>query len=97
MRRAVDRAVLLGEVNIAVAAEAGVAGPLVPRKGDETSGIVEGTGQLVQRIVKTARYLKIVALVPDYVERGEIASEMKIVQGRGGADRLLALAVQITQ
>ena len=90
-----DRAVLVGEINVAVAAEPGIPRPFVAGKRDEPPGMIEGAGQLVQGVVEAAGYLKVVALVPDQIEEGEVPREMEILQCRGGADRLLTLPVQI--
>jgi hypothetical protein len=89
----VDCVVLLREIDIAVAAQTGIARPFVAGKRDELTGIVKGARQLVQRIVKTASDLEIVALMADHIKKSAIPRKMEIVQGRGSADGLLALPV----
>ena len=58
-----DLPALAGEIDVAVAAQGGVAAPLVAGKGDKGSWFVEGFRDTIYPIPKLVRDLKVVALV----------------------------------
>ncbi len=95
MRGAANGAALATEEDVAVAAHAGVARPLVARDAHEAARRVEGGGQAVELSPERIGDLKIVALVADDVEEGEIARVTEIAFRRAHADGFAALPVQV--
>lgn len=95
MRGAVDLLALAHEQHVAVAAEAGVARPLVAREDDERAVLVVIPRQVVQLVPECCRDLEVVSLVAHAVEERTVASKFDQLPRRIGADRLLRLAVQI--
>ncbi len=95
MRRASYRPALGGEVDVAVAAEAGIARPLVAGKGDEAVGLVELRAEQGQSLPEPACDLEVVALVGGGIEKGALTCKLEIPPRTVGADGLLRLAVQV--
>ena len=93
--RPVDGPPLVPVPDVVVAAEGGVAGPLVAGEGHEAAGLIELGGELVELAPERVRYLEVVPLVAADVEERPVAGEREVVSGRVGADGLLALAVEV--
>ena len=82
VRGPVNRATLLEEQHVAVAAEPGVARPLVARECDEPTVGVELGGQLVQVVPERRGDLEVVALVAAHVEERPVTREGEEARGR---------------
>ena len=95
MRRAADGAALAAEEDVAVAAHAGVARPLVAGQADEAAGLVELGRQPVELRPERVGDLEVVALVADDVDEGQVARVAEIALRRAHADGLAALPVQV--
>src|SRR5690606_38436318 len=95
MRRASDDPALLGEEDVAVAAQRCIARPLVPRQRDEAARLVELGGEPVELLPELVCDLEVVALVGAGVHERPIACECEVLAGAPGADRLLRLTVEI--
>jgi len=76
MRRSMDLLALVHEQNIAVAAEPGIARPLVARKDGERPVPVVFPRQLVQFVPERRGDLEVVALMAHAVEEGAVAREL---------------------
>ena len=94
-RRAPDRPPFVAKVDVVVAADGGVAGPLVAGEGDEPAIVLELGGEAIELLPERLRDLEVVGLVPHHVEEGEVAGEGEVGPRAVDADRLAALAVQI--
>ncbi len=86
---------LLHVEHVAIATEAGVAGPLVAGKHDEAAVLVELGGERVQVLPERRGDLKIVALVAAGIQESLVAGEIEEIPRRVGADGLLGLPVEI--
>ena len=95
VRGPVDGTALLEEEHVAVAAEPGVARPLVAREHDEPAVRVELGRELVQMVPEHRCDLEVVALVAAHVEERLVAREGEELAGGVRADGLLGLAVQV--
>ena len=95
MRGAADGATLATEEDVAVAAHAGIPRPLVAGQAYEPTRHVERASQAVEFGPERIGDLKIVALVADDVEEGEIARVTEIAFRRAHADGFAALPVQV--
>ena len=95
MAAAVDLLPLAQEQHVAVAAERGVAGPLVTRKYHEPSRFIRLPGEPLQVLPERTRDLEVVALVAGEVQSGKVAGEAEVLLRRARADGLLGLAVQV--
>src|SRR5262249_56984100 len=73
MGRAADRTPFAAKEDVAVAAHAGIAGPLVAGQADEAAGRVELRGQPVELFPERVGDLEIVALMADDVDEGLVA------------------------
>jgi len=91
VRGAPDRAAFAPEEDVAVAAHAGVARPLVTRQAHETARRIERRGQSIELGPERVGDLKIVALVADHVDEGQIARVAEIAFRRAHADGFAAL------
>src|SRR5262245_22052962 len=94
-RRKTGRAAFAPEEDVAVAAHAGVARPLVTRQAHETARRIERRGQSIELGPERVGDLKIVALVADHVDEGQIAGIAEIAFRRAHADGFAALPVQV--
>src|SRR5439155_27273124 len=95
VRGAADGAALATEEDVAVAAHAGIPRPLVAGQAYEPTRHVERGGQAVELGPERVGDMKIVALVADDVEEGEIARVTEIAFSRAHADGFAALPVQV--
>ena len=95
VRRAADRTAFAAEEDVAVAAHAGIARPLVTGQADETAGDIELRREPVELLPEGIGDLKIVSLVADDVDEGEVAGVAEVAFRRAHADGLSTLAVQI--
>ena len=92
---AVDGPALVPVPDVVVAAEGGVARPLVAGEGHEPARLVELGGELVELPPERVRNLEVVPLVAADVEERPVAGELEVGAGGVGPDRLLALAVEV--
>src|SRR5262245_43705099 len=90
-----DGAALAAVKDVAVAAQAGVAGPFVSGHAHEAPGLVERSCQTVELLPERIGDLKIVALVSDDVDECPVTGVAEVAFSGIGADRLPALAVQV--
>jgi len=88
----VDLAPLGAEIDVAVAADAGVAGPLEARKGDEAADLVEIGREFVQLAPEGVVDLEVVGLMAAGIEERALAAEGVILPGGVDADGLNAIA-----
>ena len=88
VRRAPDGAALGREVDVAVAAERGIAGPFVARQGDEPAGFVETPGDAIELGPEGIGDLEVVALVAAGVDEGAVAGERSADSSRRRPRRL---------
>ena len=95
VRRTPYRPALGAEIDVAVAADRGVARPFVARQGDEAAVLVEFGGQLVDMRPERVVDLEVVGLVAGRVEEGQIAREREVLARGADADRFARLAVHI--
>ena len=90
-----DRAALAAVEDVAVAAQAGVAGPFVSRHAHEAPGLVERGRQAVELLPERIGDLKIVALVSDDIDERLVAGVTEVAFSGVGANRFAALAMQV--
>ena len=93
--RTVQRAIVVQEMDVVVAAAGGVAGPLVAQEGHEPARLVVGGYLLTDRLPDARGDLEVVALMPYEVERGGVTGIGEVVVERADADGFLGLAVRI--
>src|SRR3546814_646479 len=91
----VDGAPFCAEINIAVAANGGVARPLIPRKGHETVVFMVLGGQLVQMFPEGVVDLEIVGLMRRHIQKRLIAGEIEVFSRCSYPDRFPALPMQV--
>ena len=91
----VDGAALVPVPDVVVAPEGSVARPLVAGQGDETAGLVELGGQLIELSPERVGDLEIVALMATDIEKRPVTGECEVVAGGVGADGLFALSVEV--
>ena len=90
-----DRAAFVAVEDVAVTAQAGVAGPFVSRHAHEAPGLVKCSGQAVEFLPERIGDLKVVALVSDDVDERLVAGVAEVAFSGIGANRLAALAMQV--
>ena len=93
--RTVQRAVVVQEMDVMVAAAGGVAGPLVAQEGNEPARLVVGGYLLADGLPDARGDLEVVALMPDKVERSGVTGVSEVVVECADADGFLGLAVRI--
>ena len=96
MRRSPDLSPFITKKDIAVAADGCVSGPLIAGKRDKSPFLIIAFSQCIQKLPKSIVNLKVVCLMADHVEKGQIASKIKIFPGIVDTDSLSALTMQIT-
>src|SRR5664280_2692136 len=94
--RSMDGLTFVSIVNIAIAADGGVGGPLVSRDADKVSWTIKLGRQTVQLVPEVSGNLKVVALMTHDVEKCFVASEFKIFPGGISSERLVRLAMGIS-
>src|SRR5262249_8196521 len=95
MRRAPDRPAFATEEDVAIAAHAGIARPFVAGQAYEGARRIERRGQRVELGPERVGDLKVIALVPDDIEKGKIARIAKIAFRRAHTDGFPALPMQV--
>ena len=78
-------------VDVPIAPQAGVAGPLITGDRDEPAGLIEFRHQRVELRPELLRDLEVIALVAHGIDESDVAREDEVVPGRARADRLWAL------
>src|SRR6185295_2719162 len=96
MAAAAQLAGVVGEIDVVVTAERGLAGPFVAQKSDEAAILVAAPGDLLALLPVGAGQQKAIALMSGEIRRCKVACEREVVGNGLSTAAIGGLGVQVT-